>query len=288
QADATATYVPAPEWGGVSIEASAAHEAKLRLFFAQEFRALASVRHPNIINVLDYGFDAEGRPYYTMELLEGAHTILRAGRDLPIERKVLLVEQLLQALTYLHRRGMIHRDLKPANVLVIEAGAGHDGAASGPKPQREPRVKVLDFGLAVLLDQVGEGGQLFVGTPAYMAPEQYLGALPSPASDLYAVGVIAYELFVGHQPFATESLASLRESVLNEPPDLSVLDPRVAPVVERLLAKSPEGRYRDTVEVIEALAAATSQPLSLETRATRESLLQAAPLVGRAADLRTL
>jgi eukaryotic-like serine/threonine-protein kinase len=270
--DATATYLSAPAWGAAPLESTSGRDAALRLLLAHEFRALASVRHPNIINVLDYGFDHEGRPYYTMELLEGARTILRAGRERSVERRLVLVEQLLQALTYLHRRGMVHRDLKPANVLVVDGGV--DG-----------RVKVLDFGLAVLLDQVREGRSVFAGTPAYMAPEQYLGSPPSRSSDLYAVGVIAYELLVGKQPFATDTLSALRQMVLHAPPDLSGVDPRIAPVIGRLLAKTPEARYHDSVEVIDALGAATLQPLSQETRATRESLLQAAPLVGRRREL---
>src|SRR5579859_3076052 len=107
-----------------------------RIALAQEFKTLASLRHPNIISVLDYGFDRSRQPYFTMELLETAPTILRAAEKVTLAQKIQLVLQMLQALAYLHRRGIIHRDLKPDNVLVA------DGT-----------VKVLDFGLATTKQQ---------------------------------------------------------------------------------------------------------------------------------------
>ena len=102
-----------------------------RLALTKEFRLLSSLRHPHIIKVLDYGFDDNLTPYYTMELLENPQTILEAGEGLNFGGKWRLIMQLLQALQYLHRRGVLHRDLKPDNVLVVEG-----------------QVKVLDFGLA--------------------------------------------------------------------------------------------------------------------------------------------
>jgi tetratricopeptide (TPR) repeat protein len=214
-----------------------------RLALTREFETLASLRHPNIIDVLDYGFDDDGLPYYTMELLERSQPFLEAGRALSLEGRLNLLEQLLRALRYLHRRGVVHRDLKPGNVLV-----------------QARHVKVLDFGLATLL-----GGEIrlgFIGTPAYMAPELRAGWPPSTASDLYGVGVMARELLGD--------------------------DARPQPVVSRLLAQRPEDRFHDAGEVIGALSAATAAPLAVETAATRESSLQAAPLVGRDAELALL
>src|SRR6185295_9934924 len=120
----------------------------------------------------------------TMELLEGARTILQAGRNQERAAQVSLLVQTLEALAYLHRRGILHRDLKPSNVLVVDG-----------------QVKLLDFGLA----SVREGAHGKVGTPAYMAPEVLLDKPLGPASDLYAVGVIAYQMFAGRHPYDMSS-----------------------------------------------------------------------------------
>jgi serine/threonine protein kinase len=178
----------------------------LRLTLAREFHLLASLRHPNIISVLDYGFDDERSPYFTMELLEGAETILTAGARRPFEGRIDLLSQMLQALAYLHRRGVIHRDLKPGNVMVVG-----------------DQVKVLDFGVSTVRAGRPERGSFIVGTLAYMAPELLLGAQANEASDLYAVGVIAYELFAGRHPFDLTNLFRLRDDVMHKAPDLSTL-----------------------------------------------------------------
>ncbi len=242
----------------------------LRMTLAREFRMLSSLRHPNIISVLDYGFDEEGRPYFTMELLENARPIMRAAQGESFTGKLDLLGQMLLALAYLHRRGVIHRDLKPGNVLV-ESG----------------RVKVLDFGVSILREQ-DDAARVLVGTLAYMAPELLMLSPATEASDLYAIGVIAYELFAEEHPFDTDNVLTLQRQIMDREPNLSALDPRVAPVIGRLLAKSPEGRYRDIGELIAALRDATSLPIAIETTATRESFLQAAKLVGRDAELATL
>src|SRR5215207_1515205 len=125
----------------------------LRLALAHEFKMLASLRHPHIISVLDYGFDESQQPYFTMELLSGAQTLLVAGRGKPLELQVTLLHQVLQALSYLHRRGVLHRDLKPANVLV---------------PPNTSAIKLLDFGLASFGVQIRNDSESLVGTLSYM------------------------------------------------------------------------------------------------------------------------
>ena len=112
-----------------------------RLALAQEFRLLASLRHPNIISVLDYGFDGNGHPYFSMDQAENALTIIEAGANQPIAVQIELLVQTLRALAYLHRHGIIHRDLKPANIVVTGG-----------------QVKVLDLGLSVSPSDVGECG----------------------------------------------------------------------------------------------------------------------------------
>ena len=151
-----------------------------RLALTLEFRTLAALRHPNIITVLDYGFDRIGQPYFTMQYLQDAVPLTQYSEPDDTETHIKLLMDVLRALIYLHRRGIVHRDLKPENVLVTT-----DGTA-----------RVLDFGLALETDQVTDDeSELLVGTLPYMAPELFSEALPSVQSDLYAVGVMAFELF---------------------------------------------------------------------------------------------
>lgn len=259
---------------GEQAQASTGTGQDFRLALAQEFKLLASLRHPNIISVLDYGFDDRHQPYYTMELLEGARTILDAGNDRPQDEQINLLAQTLRSLAYLHRRGITHRDLKPSNVLVMDG-----------------QVKVLDFGLSVATEsQRGEAAAPTAGTLAYMAPEVLTSGVANPLTDLYAVGVIAYELLTGRHPYNVDNITQLINDILYSAPDTSALklDPRLKLVLERLLAKLPEARYADANQVIQELGQAVDQALPLETAATRESFLQAARLVGRDDELKTL
>ena len=251
--------------------ASRSDDMKPQLALAQEFRTLASLRHPHIIDVLDYGFDEEGQPFFTMSWLENAQTILKVGRGQPLTAQVDLVVQTLQALAYLHRRNVLHRDLKPANVLVLDG-----------------QVKVLDFGLSVITVRGTEyATQTTSGTLPYMAPELFQGAPFSRATDLYGVGVMAYELFAGRYPFDNSNMAVLFTDILTTPADVSSIGAgdELATVLERLLAKTKEERYEDADNVIRDLCAAAGRPLPLETAEIWESFLQAAKFVGREAEL---
>ena len=165
-------------------------ESRLRLSLAKEFQILAGIRHPYIISVLDYGFDEEKNPFYTMTYLPTSTTLLDAASGESTERKITLIEQLLQALNYLHRRGVLHLDLKPENVLV------HRG-----------EVRVLDFGLSSRKEEEVKMG----GTPLYMAPEMIKGKAPSEVSDLYAVGVLLYQLFADEHPFGSYRFRVLQQ-----------------------------------------------------------------------------
>ena len=239
-----------------------AGEVALRLALAHEFQALAGLRHPNIIGVRDYGFNTTGQPYFTMELLYNPRSLVAAGQFLAPAAKVSLLLPVLHALAYIHQRGVIHRDLKPGNILV-----------SGSS------VKVLDFGLAAISGQQAPSS----GTLRYMAPEVLRGEAATVAADLYAVGVLAYELLAGWHPFAPTGQTISPELLLTLEPDWSYVDieaPLLA-VLQRLLAKQPADRYPDAAAVIAALGEATGQALAIETVATRESFLQAAPFVGR-------
>ncbi|MBZ0280472.1 MAG: tetratricopeptide repeat protein [Anaerolineae bacterium] len=200
-----------------------------RLALAREFKTLASLRHPHIINVLDYGFDEERQPYVTMELLEQADNFVQAAQERPIAEQVQYVIRLLQALAYLHRRGILHRDLKPSNVLVTE----NDG------------LKVLDFGLAVEHEHAKE----MVGTIAYMAPEVLQGQPASPSVDLYAVGVMFYEMLMGHHPFDTGNLQKLVWDVLNSMPDLSRLDVMRTTSLSPVTSQEPKNPLTTNLEI---------------------------------------
>jgi tetratricopeptide (TPR) repeat protein len=254
-----------------SHEPSARDSREDRLMLAQEFRLLASLRHPNIVSVLAYGFDEEHQPYFTMDLAEGARTITEAGAGKPLALQVELLVQTLRALGYLHRHGVIHRDLKPENILVVR-----------------DQVKVLDFGLSILASERERVG--WAGTLLYMAPEVLGGRAPSERCDLYALGMIAYELLAGRYPFHDADPVAVSHEILTAPlpRPTDALDPRLRPVLERLLQKRPEDRYADASEVIAALATALELPLLEETVVTRESFLQSAPLVGRDEDLAQL
>src|SRR5258708_18079243 len=245
-----------------------------RVALAQEFETLASLRHPNIISVLDYGFDEEKQPYSTMNLLENSQPFSVAARGKPLEAQIGLLIQMLQALAYLHRRGILHRDLKPANVMVTDG-----------------QVKVLDFRLALVRSRATvETGETTVGTSAYMAPELLAEQLPSPESDLYAVGIIAYEMFTGRHPFNIANLMDLINDTLHIVPNYSVagITPPFVPVLSQLLAKNPADRYPDAHAVIVAFSEAAGMPLPRESAAIRDSFLQAAHFVGRKAELTQL
>jgi serine/threonine protein kinase/tetratricopeptide (TPR) repeat protein len=222
---------------------------EVALGLADEFKVLTSLNHPHVISVLDYGFDDQARPYYTMDLLRGARTITEAGKDQPHEARVGLLAQVLQALAYMHRWGVIHRDLKPANVLVVDG-----------------QVKVLDFGLAIARERLDGHGT--VGTPGFVAPELFEGQPASAASDLFSLGMVAYRLFAG-----TKGLpAGFDESPLGQ-------------VLRKLSAPDPRERYRGAEEALAALTEATGHQVLIETSATRESFLQGARFVGREREL---
>jgi len=259
--------------GQLGFVSRASTDASLTLSLANEFRTLASLRHPHIISVLDYGFTEDRQPYFTMPILEEALPIDEMTAEQDLMHRTGLVIQILQALTYLHRRGIIHRDLKPANVLV-----------------QDEHVYLLDFGLALDASFAQKEKGDSAGTLAYLAPELLRGHTPSVASDLYAVGVIAYEVFVGQHPYNTDNLTELIQDILLKPLSFSHvdIDDDLKGVLQRLLAKTPDDRYTSSTETIQALCRAMKYPLPKETDAIRESFLQAASFVGRKGELQLL
>lgn len=256
----------------LSFSTSAVSEsANMRMALANEFQLLASLRHPNIISVEDYGFDEQQAPYFTMALLENADNIDIASLTASTSQRVHLIGHVLQALDYIHRHGILHRDLKPTNILV-----------------KNGRAYVVDFGLALNTNRTN--GSEMAGTLLYLAPELLMGESPSPQSDLFSLGVIAYELFSGIHPFYADSMQKIIDNIFYVAVDLEELDLETAmkAFIGRLLSKDPADRYHSAFEALNALSEATGYSFPLETTETRESFLQASQFVGRSEELKRL
>src|SRR4051812_12822780 len=203
--------------------------------FLRESQLAGSLSHPNIVTVHDY-FEHRGTPYIAMEYVEGGSLRPWIGQ-LSLTQVAGVLEGILAALDHAGRRHIVHRDLKPENVMVTSDG----------------RVKITDFGIAKATGKAQTGSFMTatgstVGTPNYMAPEQAMGREVGPRTDLYSVGVMAFEIFVGKVPFheTEEPMAVLMRQVSDEIPPASSLNPEVDPAlsdwIERLLVKDPDER----------------------------------------------
>ncbi|MEM7800274.1 MAG: serine/threonine-protein kinase [Chloroflexota bacterium] len=244
----------------------------LRKSLTREFQTLGSLRHPHIISVLDFGFDEERRPFFTMTYLADAANLLAAGSPLPYPEKVRLIGQMFQALSYLHRREVLHRDLKPDNILVTD---GH--------------LRLLDFGLAVEQREGVEPSASSGGTLAYWAPEQWLGSSFYQETDLFSAGIIAYELLAGRHPFAPLD-SFLLDRVLDREPDWQWIDgkPQMVNILKRLLAKEVADRYHSAEAVLADLNQLNTLEDVADLAGLRESFLQAAAFVGREPEMARL
>lgn len=207
--------------------------------FNREARALAKLSTPRVAQVTDFGIDAQAGPFYVMELLDGETLEDRIEREHRISPRVALTlgAEICDALADVHAEGIVHRDLKPSNVGL---------------PKRGPvGVKLIDFGLAASMDdrflsRITQSQQI-LGSLPYMAPEQFNGAAPAASMDLYAVGILLYEILTGRLPFMAPTTAALIHQILATPvpplpPELRDL-PMVHPLLEQLLAKEPGRRF---------------------------------------------
>ena len=237
----------------------AAEQADRRQRFEREARAVARLNHPHICALYDVGRQ-DGVEFIVMEYLDGETLAARLARGpLPLGEALRHATALAQALARAHREGIIHRDLKPSNVMLTEGG-----------------VKLLDFGLAKLrdrgdsgvrrspLDDQSTGDALspegtLVGTIAYMSPEQLEGGAVDARTDIYALGLIVYEMITGQRAFAKGSQAGLIAAILTEdPPPMTLMQPRTPPAVERIvltaLAKDPIKRWQDAGDLARELS----------------------------------
>jgi serine/threonine protein kinase len=222
--------------------------------FRQEARSASSIGHKNIIAIEDFGTLPDGRIYLCMELLAGAPLNDLIKEPMSMERLLNILIQTGHGLAAAHAKGIVHRDMKPENIFVTVASGG------------EETPKLLDFGIAKVAGNDGQNnltrtGTIF-GTPFYMAPEQALGQTVDARADIYAMGVIMYEVFSGSLPFQGDSfMGILTQHITTEPEPVAqraaragrALPPGLADVIARCMQKDPERRYRTMDELVQEL-----------------------------------
>src|SRR5689334_14123652 len=220
--------------------------AQLLERFRREARAAGRRFHPNIVAIWDFG-DDNGTPFLVMELVDGQSLdqLIKSCGSLEPRRGVAIITQVLSALGFAHENGIVHRDIKPSNIMVLQ----------------DDRVKVADFGIArIEASEFTIVGDL-LGTPAYMAPEQLSGGPIDHRTDLFAAGVILFEMLTGVKPFRGKSITEIMSFMETRgPEDIRALNPTVPEALKRVIGQSvafdPARRYADAASFSKALAAA--------------------------------
>ena len=223
-----------------TITAAASDNQSLLERFYREAQSAGGLQHPNIVTIFDMG-DEAGVPYIAMELIEGDNLeqMISQRMPIPVSLKLLYAAQACSAFDYAHKRGIVHRDIKPGNIMVNKDGA----------------VKVVDFGIARVLETSKTQTGMLIGTFAYMSPEQYHGEHADERSDIWSFGVLLYELLCYRRPFIETTPAALMHSICSQDaPSLRSVDPAVPAdleiVASRLLQKSPRNRYQSMEDVL--------------------------------------
>jgi serine/threonine-protein kinase len=268
------------------MQATSTAPPEARERFLRESRACAQLRHPNIVGILDFGFDSANQPYMVMELLSGPSLKEEIDLEAPMspERVATILGPVASALQLAHDRGITHRDLKPANIVAHRYESG------------ERVYKVIDFGLAAM-KATGDQTRLtdpafFLGTLAYAAPEQMRGGEITPATDIYALGVIAYEMLTGARPHDGGNQATLITNALTQSPVSPAvkrggLPKAVDDAVMRALDKEAPMRWPTVTQFVNALAAIVAPAMSGQHRIAPSqetgllSKYELGPLLGR-------
>ena len=239
--------------------------ADTRARFLREAQAAQALAHPDILRVLELGVGADGDAWIMMELVRGHDLSLHVqpGRLLPVGQAMRVCIRLARALNHAHEHGIVHRDVKPANIRIDPA---------------TDTVKIMDFGIARVADGSRTRTGLVLGTPSYMAPEQLAGQTVDGRSDLYALGVVLYQLLTGRLPHQSESMARLMYEIANERvADVRDLRPglpeALAMVLSLALEKRPDRRYANGEDLAQDLEAVLDQidPLDLVTAKVPEA-----------------
>ena len=239
--------------------ASVAADPETRARFYREARVVASLTDPAVVSLIDFGEDRDGSLFQAFEFVDGRELRVVLHEEGPFDphRAVRIAVGILGGLADAHALGVVHRDLKPENVMVAVDALGDE------------RARLLDFGIARLShggvnEDLTRAGHI-VGTPVYMSPEQIRGGSTDGRSDLYAVGILLYEMLAGRVPFDHRSPLELMRAHAEDPPPPLDAPPGLQSVVARALAKAPEGRFRTAADMVEALRRALPDESSVRT-----------------------
>ena len=238
------------------MRANLADDEQFRSRFRQEAQSASRLAHPSVVRVLDAGDDLiqsaagpQRLPFIVMEFVDGKNLReLVAEQQLTIAETCRVVDSVLTALEYSHRAGLVHRDIKPANIMITKSG----------------QVKVMDFGIARIIDSLRTKTGMVLGTPSYMSPEQLLGKKVDGRTDLYSLGVMLYQMTCGQLPFVGQSMGQLMVRIANEAcPDVRTVNPlapeALAAVVERATRKEAAQRFQTGDEMARALRACLAE-----------------------------
>jgi serine/threonine-protein kinase len=252
-------------------------ELASRQRFEREAKLMALLEHPNCVSVIDFGLH-DDKPFLVMDLVRGTSLIQLLDKvgKLEVAKSSDIIRQVLAGLAHAHELGIVHRDIKPANIMISEkAGFGQ-------------QVRILDFGLARIMESSTKlTTGIVVGTPNYMSPEQCKGGDVDSRTDLYACGVMLFEMLTGRKPFiADDPIQVVRKHLMERPPTLASVDPSTdygdfEAVIAKSLAKSPNDRYESAVEMAKAVELAASKATKMSAAALfARAVPESAPPVG--------